>query len=467
MHNRRKFLNHLVTATAGTFLLSKCKNQQSGSKIPEGEEWRSKKKMPVKAGDNYWLTSELEAEANAAIEKYRKGPFTIRLLNQKGEALPGYSVHFRQNGHHFDWGYSGAFEICEEEPLSQQKTKHIKKLFNCTTAKCYWDERWHQPIEHEEGNRIMDRFIGETEWGLANRMKVKGHPLVWTVRKAIPSWMDKYSYEVQLKKLEKHVRELIRAGGDSVTMWDLCNEMLWEPSLRNLPQRHWPHLETIDEILTYLEPAVHWAKDENPAAVYALNDYGLVKTHAPGVTSEQQRKRYVDLVHEMKKRGCAPDAIGTQCHVAGWYSAKEFNATLNDLAMAELPIQVTEFWAHLKDYPFENQIDRKEKEAALVENVKMIYTLAFAHPDVNHFTYWGSREWFDEHANPTSVYWAIHNLIRNHWMTSAEKISDAEGTISLHAFYGTYDVIITDDMGNSHPVSISLSQNNDQLTLYL
>jgi len=467
MSNRRKFLHHLATVSAGTMMFSNCKNQQTGDKIPEGEEWRQKRRTLVNADDNYWLTPEMEAEANAAIEKYRKGRFTIRLLNQNGDALPGYTVHFNQSDHHFDWGFSGAQTLCNDDPLIEKKTKYIKKLFNCTTAKCYWDERWHQPIEHEEGERITSRFIDEIRWGLANGLRVKGHPLVWTVRKAVPTWMDAYSYKKQMEKLEFHVRDLIRVGGNSVTMWDLCNEMLWEPSLRNLPKRHWPHLESIDEILTYLEPAVHWAKDENPNAVYALNDYGLVKTYAPGVTSEQQRKRYVDLVHEMKKRGCAPDAMGTQCHVAGWYSANEFSTMLNDLSQGGLPIQVTEFWAHLKDYPLENNLDDHEKEAALVENVKMIYTLAFAHPDVNHFTYWGGREWFDENAGPTPVYWALHNLIRNQWMTSVDKVSDAEGTISLHAFYGTYDAIVTDDIGNSHPVSISLNKNNDQLTLYL
>lgn len=467
MSNRRKFIHHLATASAGAMILSNCKNQESKNKVPEGEERRRREKSAINTDDNYWLTPEIEAQANAAIDKYRKGQFTIRLLDQNGVALKGYAARFRQNNHHFDWGFSSAQSICNQDPLAGKKTNYIKNLFNCTTAKCYWDERWHQPIEHEEGQRIMSRFTSEIQWGLANGLRVKGHPLVWTVRKAIPDWMDKYSCEAQMDKLEFHVRDLIRAGGKSVTMWDLCNEMLWEPSLRNLPERHWPHLESIDEILTYLEPSVHWAKDENPTAVYALNDYGLVKTYAPGVTAEQQRERYVKLVHEMQKRGCAPDAIGTQCHVAGWYSAKEFNAMLTDLSKAGLPIQVTEFWAHLKDYPLEKQLDDNEKMAALVENVKMIYTLAFAHPDVNHFTYWGSREWFDENADPTSLYWAIHNLIRNRWMTSADKVSDADGNISLHAYYGNYDVIITDDEGNSHPVSISLNKNNNQLTIYL
>lgn len=467
MPNRRKFMQHLAGLVAGVVIFQRCRNRPANSNIPAGEEWRKKREISVNASDNYFLTPEMEAEANAAINKYRKGQFTIRLLNRKGEALQGYSMHFHQNNHHFDWGFSSAQTLCSEDPLVEKKTKYIKKLFNCTTAKCYWDERWHQPIEHEEGSRILNRFISEIQWGLVNGLKVKGHPLVWTVRKAIPSWMDGYSYEEQMEKLEFHVRDLIRVGGGSVTMWDLCNEMLWEPSLRHLPDREWPHLETIDEILTYLEPAVHWAKDENPKAVYSLNDYGLVKTYAPGVTSGQQRRRYVDLITEMRKRGCAPDEIGTQCHVAGWYSAREFNNMLNDLYRAGLPMQVTEFWAHLKDYPFENAAGPEEKVSALIENVKMIYTLAFAHPGVNHFTYWGSREWFEEDGNPTSLYWAVHNLIKNNWMTETNAITNADGEVKVNGFYGEYDVVVKDKMGNSHPLSLSLAKKNNRLNVYL
>lgn len=463
--NRRKFIQTLAGVSAGAMLFQNCKTLFSSKPVPEGAEWKDRTNISIDESDNYRFTPELEAATNEAIEKYRKAKFTIRLIDRNNKPMQGVKLKIQLQKHHFDWGYSSALQMCKNDILLNRKTKLIKDLFNCTTAKCYWDEGWHQPIEHNENKRILDRFLEEIHWGLANGLRVKGHPLVWTVRKAIPKWMDKYPYKMQLEILEAHVRDLIQKTGQKVTHWDLCNEMLWEPSLRNLPKRNWPHIETIDEILTYLEPAVDWAKQENPYAIYSLNDYGLVKTYTQGVTAPQQRKRYVQLVQEMKKRGCAPDAIGTQCHVASWYSAREFIGMLNDLSQAGLPIQVTEFWSHLKDYPFDDGADDKKKEKLLIENAKMIYSLAFAHPMVAHFTYWGDKEWFDNEANPTKLYHAIYNLIKKDWTTSTELTTNANGEVQLNAFFGEYKIIAQYQNGNMHPVRVTIEKNNPYVVI--
>lgn len=465
MHNRREFILKLAGTCVGTAILPACTVMIPQNGIIVGEEWRMGTAATYQRSGNYGLDEEMQEQADAAIDKIRKGRFTIRMIDENGRPLQGVKVVFEQQRHEFDWGFSGASSIYNMSPWEQKRTAYVKELFNCTTAKCYWDERWHQPIEKIEGERITETFSGEIKWGRANELRVKGHPLVWTVRKAIPKWMDKYPYEVQMKKLEEHVRNLIKVGGDSVTQWDLCNEMLWEPSLRNLPQRDWPHLEPIDEILTYLEPAVHWAKDENPYATYVVNEYGLVKTYAPGVTAEQQRQRYVALINEMRKRGCAPDALGTQCHVASWYTSEEFITMLNELSEAGLPIQVTEFWARMENLPFKDMQDEEEKQQALVAYVRMMYTLAFAHPNVSHFTYWGSKEWFDEEGNPSPVYWTLRDLIQDKWMTTGSFTTNAEGEVALHAFYGDYKLLVQDEQGNSHPYAISLNRKASQLTL--
>ncbi|MFP4096276.1 MAG: endo-1,4-beta-xylanase [Cyclobacteriaceae bacterium] len=460
MLKRRDFLKSAAFGTAALALES-CRTHSAATQVVAGEEWRLDKPL-YDASGNYFLTPEMRAQADEAIVQHRTADFTIRLLDGKRNPQPAQEVQIKLLNHHFDWGFSGAKTIDATDELSQRQTYHFKKLFNCTTAKCYWDERWHQPIEHQEGKRITGRFESEIHWALANGLKVKGHPLVWTVRKAIPSWMDKYDYAVQLKKLEAHVRDLIRVGGQEVSQWDLCNEMLWEPSLRNLPHRDWPHLEPVDEILTYLEPAVHWAKEENPHASYVLNDYGLVKTNAPGVTARQQRQRYLALAKEMQRRGCAPDALGAQCHVAGWYSAQEFAALLEDLSEAALPLQITEFFGRQKDCPFD--VSEDEKAKARMAYVEMIYTLAFAHPSVHHFTYWGG-DWFDKNADPTPLYHVVHRLVKEKWVTELKLKAQATGEFKARAFYGDYVLIWKDEKGNQHPLHFSLNKGQRSVNL--
>ncbi len=465
MQNRRDFILKLANFSAMAMISPACVDRNKQKGIIEGEEWRMGLDNGANDAGNYALNENMLVQANDSIERIRKGNFIIRLIDENDQPLHGLKVILKQQNHDFDWGFSMAGTICGMSASQQNRTKFVKELFNCTTAKCYWDEGWHQPIEKNEGERITDTFLGEVQWGRANELRVKGHPLVWTVRKAVPAWMNKYSYAQQLKKLEEHVRELIRLGGESVTQWDLCNEMLWEPSLRNLPNRKWPHIETIDEILSYLEPAIHWARDENPFVTYALNDYGLVKTYAPGVTSAEQRQRYVSLIHEMRRRGCAPDAIGSQCHVAGWYTFQEFNTMLDELSEAGLPIQITEFWAKLKDLPFKNMQEEKEQQKALIDYISMIYTLAFAHPGVSHITYWGSKEWFDADGNPTQVYWVLHDLIKNKWMTNESLTTNADGEVALRAFYGDYKMLVQDEKGNTRYIDLTLGRKASDIVL--
>lgn len=461
MQSRRDFLTRLASIS---IITGACQGNGQTKDDLTGEEWKLDETGIKSTEGSYWMTESMRSQVDSAITKYRKGKMRIRLTDDKNTPLSGYKVNLQLQNHEFDWGFSGARTLCEQSEADKKVTEKVRRLFNCTTAKCYWDERWHQPIEHEEGKRITSRFRGEIDWGLANGMRVKGHPLVWTVRKAIPQWLDKYPYPRQMKIMEDHVRNLIRVG-HGVSRWDLVNEMLWEPSLRHLPQRDWPHLESIDEILTYVEPAVNWARDENPLAIYTLNDYGLTKTTAPGVTSAQQRARYVQLVQEMHRRGCAPDAIGSQAHVAGWYTNREFTTMLNELAGAGLPLQITEFWARPDDNPFKDEMDEKEQQKVLNDHVAMIYSLAFAHPQVTHLSYWGSKEWFDENGEAKPLYQTIHQLIKEKWTTRETLTSNAEGEVILPAFFGEYGLEVSDRQGNKRYKPLHFSKNDPMKTL--
>jgi len=463
--SRRKFIITSATGLAGATLLSSLDQDTLKKSITQdvrkGEEWRVSGSFAGDELKNLRTREEVLAEATEGIEKYRKGKAELTFVDPEGKIKQGLAVDIIQKEHAFDWGCSSAGTLKEdaESEEKRERTKNFVALFNCTTAKCYWTERWHQPIEKEEGNRITKTFTDEVQWGLSNGLRVKGHPLVWTVRKAIPEWMDKYSYPEQLKHLENHVRSMIRTGGKSVNRWDLCNEMLWEPSLRNLAKRDWPHIENVNEILSYLEPAVHWAKEENPDAIYSLNDYGLEVTYTTRVTAREQRKRYVDLVNEMKKRGCAPDAVGTQCHVAGWYAPDVFKRSLNDLSQAGLPVQITEFWANIKDCP-DKSLAPDVIKSKLLEYVSDCYTIAFGHKEVNHFTFWGGAG-IDRAGKKTEVYDIIYKLVKEKWQTNLSLSTNKAGIVSFRAFYGDYSIRYKDKNGNIRSVDYAVSPHRD------
>ncbi|MDA3961362.1 MAG: endo-1,4-beta-xylanase [Planctomycetota bacterium] len=284
---------------------------------------------------------------------------------------------------------------------------------------------------------------------MAKGLTVRGHPLVWTVPKALPAWLQKYPYEKQLAFLEHHVRSLIAATGGRVQLWDMVNEMLWEPSLRHVPERDWPHVETADELLTTIEPALHWAREEAPDARLVLNDYGLEVDFCQGVTAAEQRRRYVELITEMQRRGCAPDAVGTQAHVGKWFPMAAVQQTFDQLASTGLPLEISEFWAKPGAHPCPEGRDAAQREADLIRYCEQFYTLAFGHPAVEHLTYWGGEEFFQRDGyEPSPLYEALDELINQRWRTRARITADEAGRVRMRGFHGRYALRWADRHGN-------------------
>ena len=460
---------------AGALTLQGCTTNQNSDQKPlpdlvaQREAWQ-REVVDQNLAVERLTDEEILEQARDRIEKYRKSDLHIRVVDFEGHPVTGLPLELVQVQSSFDWGCSGALELDEAnyDPVRQKVTRHFTRLYNTTTAKCYWDEKWHHPIEHEEGKRVTRFFEQEVQWAMANGLRVKGHPLVWTVRKAIPRWMDRYSLKEQMKHLENHVKSMVALGGSWVNRWDLCNEMLWEPSLRNLPRRKWPHLEEINEILTYLEPAIHWAREVNPNAIYSLNDYGLVQDspNAGGrVTAKQQRMRYVALVEEMKLRGCAPNAIGVQAHVGGWYTPGSFRQCLDDLSQPGVPLQVTEFWARGKNNPALRGKSQAEIENARANYAGNLYTVAFGHPAVTHFTYWGGGGIDRQTGDTLPLYHTIYELVQRRWRTNGSFPTNQEGMLVARAFHGTYYLRYRDKRGNPGIVSFEVSpfQENNLL----
>jgi len=432
-----------------------------------GEEWRTVHDLDRAHLKALRPDAEVLTAARANIECIRKGEVRLRLVDAAGNPLRGYSVRLSQHRHAFVFGCSSGGTFAENsDPARRERNRLFVELFNGTHAKCYWDEKWHHPIETRQGLRDTAQFTAEIDWGVANGLVVRGHPLVWTVPKAIPQWMRRYSYEQQLGFLEHHVRSLIQAAAGRIKLWDLVNEMLWEPSLRNLASRDWPHLETTAEMLTYIEPAMRWARAEDPTARYVLNDYGLERTYTPlkNVTAPDQRQRYVELVTAMRERGVAPDAIGTQGHVGKWFPLDLAHQVFDDLARAGVPVQVSEFWASPNDHPQPEGKSPEEIAADMVRYVCDYYTVAFAHPAVDHLSYWGGKEFFDRDGwVPSALYRGLQRLIRQEWWTNVELISDADGFITTRAFYGDYYLHWHDAQNNPHvrTISVEVGRNHE------
>ncbi len=437
----------------------------------EGEEWRAPDEAPERADPDRLSDrsdEEVLAEAREGIERHRKTDVELALVGPDGSPAANRRVEVRQARQAFLFG-SPIYEIARAarsgvlgRPELSRYTHFYTGLLNAATALCYWNERGDPWFEKFQGRTLFREFEAQADWARAHGLAAKGHPLVWTVPKAVPDWLRRYDTGTQMKFLEVRVRDLVGGLRGKVDTWDLVNEMLWEPSWRHLSERCWPHIEPIDEMLTYIVPAMHWARDEAPDATLLVNEYGLVysvRRDPPEAGAASQRRRYLELAAALAREGASPDALGIQAHTGGrWYRLADLKAVLDELATSGLPLHITEFGASFKGMgPEAEALPPEEKLARQIEYVTNVYTVAFGHPAVEAVSSWGLPAWaFPDEAfrgapvdalggrrrerevDPAPLYEALRRLLREEWMTRLEATSDAAGRVRFRGSRGEY-----------------------------
>lgn len=445
-----------------------------------GEEWRDLTISGHPA--NPQADSETLARAEEGIRRYRQRDVALRLVNRDGSPVRGLAVEVEQTRHAFAFGD-------QLWPLDQMVRFHeqdgdqavywrarFASLLNAATALCYWTEapRNDGPkLEDFQGRLVTEPFAYCVDWAAAQGMVVKGHPLFWSIDKCVPDWVKRYDYDTQMKFAEVRVRNLVARFRGKVRIWDAVNEAMWEPAFRNLAQRSWPHIEPIAAVADYVEPVLRWCRDEDPDAVFLLNDYGMEEDYVDGaprtqdglaVTAALQRQRYLELVTELFRRGAPPSAIGLQSHQGkGWVSASRQMAVFDEMAQAGLPLHVTEFWAETSHLEASGRYHPAKIDDLQAGYVADILTCAFGHPAVEAFFFWGLMKaavrW-GEHSSHrlTPVYERVHDLLHNQWRTRLRLESDAGGGLQMRAFYGDYALRYRLPGGMTHGVPFTVDR---------
>ena len=419
-----------------------------------GEEWRR-----MEGGGRYQRSDSELATSKAEIRSHRMAQAQVRVVDPRGQAVANQPVRVRQIEHAFPFGENlWALDAMYRHGLwdtdrARYWRRRFVEVFNAANALCYWTERPRNDgskTEDFQGEPRYEGFARCVEWAHGQGLRVKGHPVFWSIPKCIPDWLMRYDLETQWKFIEVRVRSLLARFGGQVTMWDAVNEALWEPAPKNLPHRHWPHIEPIGDIADYVERVLRWAREERPDARLVLNDYGLeagavkqepMAADGRAVTSQLQRERMVELVNELSRRGSPPNAIGLQSHTSGFVTRDQQHELYDQMAAAGVGVQITEFWVPGRGL---EQLPEDERRQIEAEYACDHLTHAFAHPAVEAFFFWGfmksAIEWRGEHSGHElrPMFDAVRSLIREQWWTDQTLATDGEGLIRFSGFYGDY-----------------------------
>ncbi len=419
-----------------------------------GEEWRR-----METAGSYKSSDSDLAASKAQIRRLRMGDAELRLVDHRGRPVANQRVRVRQIEHDFPFGENlWALDAMYRHGLwdsdrARYWRRRFTEVFNAANALCYWTERPRNDgskTEDLQGEPRYEGFARCIEWAHGHGLRVKGHPVFWSIPKCIPDWVLAYDLQTQWKFIEVRVRSLLARFGRQVTMWDAVNEALWEPTPANLPNRHWPHIEPIADMADYIEKVLRWARQEQPDARLVLNDYGLeggavkqqpVAADGTAVTAELQRRRMVELVRELARRGSPPNCIGLQSHTSGFTTRQQQHELYDQMAESGIGVQITEFWVPRQGRENEPEDVHWATDAAFACDH---LTHAFAHPAVEAFFFWGFmnsaiawREPYSGHE-PRPMFHAVRDLIRNQWWTDESLETDGEGAVRFRGFYGDY-----------------------------
>ncbi|MGC9450899.1 MAG: endo-1,4-beta-xylanase [Oceanipulchritudo sp.] len=447
-----------------------------------GEEWQTFEYKQADGDPEAWRG--LADGTGAAIEKLRKRDALWRLVRRDGKPLAREKVEVLQTGSAFTWGFNswGWMNQMANGEWDHMPNVHRRKLwlelFNSIILLHYWAETTPDdaPVSEEyQGEIDYDKLDRMLTWCKGHNLYCKGHPLFWQVPKALPKWLMKYDLETRWRFVEVRIRQITSRFKGRIGSYDVSNEMMWEPVLAHTHERHWPHIEEIETIADDHARLLGWAREEDPDAVYLLNEYGLLAgdrepmpvkdQHGREVTRHQQLERYMALIHAMIERDQAPDALGLQTTPGEWSGLGAFLKTIDAMGSTGLPVHVTEFRPNTRALG-QSGLDEEAQEQLLADYVETTCRACFANPHVEAFYFWDTH-CLANGRKPTETYRRIHDLIRNQWMTRIETETDADGYLNFRGFLGKYSVRVPRAQGSTG-YAAELKQGDDasELSVY-
>lgn len=429
-----------------------------------GEEWRNFEEKAQHGDAGAWRG--LAEGTDAAIAGKRQREVRWRLVDRAGQPLRHQNCTVEQTGSAFDWGFNswGWMVAQQEGRFDHWRERHQRELrlelFNTIILLHYWAEATPSdaPISEEYQGEIdyeqVDRLLN---WARGHGLRCKGHPLFWQVPKALPKWLQKYDEATRWKFVEVRIRQICSRFRGRMARYDLSNEMLWEPLLGHTADRHWPHVEPVEAIADDHARLMGWAREEDPDALYLLNEYGLVAGDTEPlpvpdqlgrpVTRDEQARRMVALAEAMRERGQAPDALGLQTAPGEWERLGAFRDTLDLLGSTGLPVHVTEFRANLK--PLETSgLEGREREEFLADYLETVLRLCYAHPSCEGFYLWDTGILANGRKR-TAVWERFHELLQERWRTRWSGSTDEDGRMVFRGFHGDYRVRLPRARGSS------------------
>jgi endo-1,4-beta-xylanase len=223
----------------------------------------------------------------------------------------------------------------------------------------------------------------------ANRMKIRGHNLVW--HRDNPRWLEATATKENARELlVAHIETVAGRYAGRMHSWDVVNEAIRVEDGRADGLRDSMWLRLVGE--EYIELAFKTAREADPQALLTYNDYGI---EAETRVGEQKREAVIEMLRRMVARHVPVDAVGVQSHIAAAVSAgnksaaSQYGAGLMRFigAVRELGLQVFVTEMDVNDRAL--AADEVGRDAAVAAAYRQYLELVLGDPAVKAVLTWG------------------------------------------------------------------------------
>lgn len=392
------------------------------------------------------------AEANARIEQYRKGDFTVTVLDADGAAVSGaeVQVEFEKHAYHFGSVTVGSLLMGEGSDSDTYREK-VLELFNQSGPEN--DLKW-APWAGEWGTSFNPTTtIAALQWLKDHDFYTRGHVLVWPSKRNLPELMQGYLPEGNpaaadpeaKQKVLDHIDDVTSATAAVLDEWDVLNEPY---------DNHYLMDAFGDEVM------VDWfeqARTNLPAHKLYINDYSIL---SGGGRNFSHQDHYQQTIQYLKDNDAPIDGIGLQSHFG---NSPTSISRIYDIierfhqAFPDLKIRSTEFDVNTTDEDLQADFTRD------------FLTIFFSHPATVGVQKWGF--WAGAHWNPDAAMYtqdwqekpnaqAWKQAIYDTWWNDFSGTTNEAGEYANRGFYGEYTVTVSRE-GQEQSQSVMLLPDGD------
>ncbi|CAI7911500.1 unnamed protein product, partial [Closterium sp. NIES-53] len=304
----------------------------------------------LKVDMNIWRSRQ-----NEDIKKYRMRPVRLSIQGLGLGLIPA-RVHIDQVSSDFPFGANVNGAILYDTAYQEWfLNKFNWAVFN-NEGKWYFNER----REGAEDYNVTDALV---DWFTQRNVSVRAHNIFWAVEKFVQTWVKNLNDTALWAAMQRRMNSAVTRYTGKVQHWDVINEPL---------HGNYYGQRLGEEIHSWMFKA---ARAIDPNVRLFLNDYNTVEQCDRGANPEV----YLEKVWNLNATGAPVTGIGVEAHYSGEPQLVRLKHDLNRLAMAKLPIWLTEL-----DF---SEVESDEQRADYLEAVMRE---AFSHPSVAGMVLWSA-----------------------------------------------------------------------------